>query len=93
MEDERRQLKPTNDFVFKTIFGQEDSKICLISLLNAILDGNPIIKDVTILNPDLPRYDQLAKESRLDIAAQTEALVAATYGALSDRNTFCSGDS
>ena len=72
MEYEERILKPTNDFVFKTIFGQEDSKICLISLLNAILDGNPVIKDVTILNPDLPRYDQLAKESRLDIAAQTD---------------------
>ena len=72
MEYERRELKPTNDFVFKTIFGQEDSKICLISLLNAIFDGNPVIKDVTILNPDLPRYDQLAKESRLDIAAQTD---------------------
>ena len=72
MEYEERRLKPTNDFVFKTIFGQEDSKICLISLLNAILDGNPVIKDVTILNPDLPRYDQLAKESRLDIAAQTD---------------------
>ena len=72
MEYEQRILKPTNDFVFKTIFGQEDSKICLISLLNAILDGNPVIKDVTILNPDLPRYDQLAKESRLDIAAQTD---------------------
>ena len=57
MEYEQRILKPTNDFVFKTIFGQEDSKICLISLLNAILDGNPVIKDVTILNPDLPRYD------------------------------------
>ena len=72
MEYEKRELKPTNDFVFKTIFGQEDSKICLISLLNAIFDGNPVIKDVTILNPDLPRYDQLAKESRLDIAAQTD---------------------
>ena len=72
MEYEERRLKPTNDFVFKTIFGQEDSKICLISLLNAIFDGNPVIKDVTILNPDLPRYDQLAKESRLDIAAQTD---------------------
>ena len=72
MEYEKRELKPTNDFVFKTIFGQEDSKICLISLLNAILDGNPVIKDVTILNPDLPRYDQLAKESRLDVAAQTD---------------------
>ena len=72
MEYEQRTLKPTNNFVFKTIFGQEDSKICLISLLNAILDGNPVIKDVTILNPDLPRYDQLAKESRLDIAAQTD---------------------
>ena len=64
-------LKPTNDFVFKTIFGEEDSKICLISLLNAILDGKPVITDVTILNPELPRYDQLAKESRLDVAAKT----------------------
>ncbi|MBR1944327.1 MAG: Rpn family recombination-promoting nuclease/putative transposase [Alphaproteobacteria bacterium] len=66
------KLTPTNDFVFKNIFGQEDSKICLISLLNAILDGKPIITEVTILNPEMPKYDKFTKESRLDIAARTD---------------------
>lgn len=34
------RLKPLNDFIFKKIFGEEDSKDNLIALLNAILSKN-----------------------------------------------------
>ena len=44
------KIEPTEDFAFKRIFGIKDSKISLLPLLNAILDSNPIIKDITVLN-------------------------------------------
>ncbi len=44
-------IKPVNDFAFKKTFGTVDNKLALISLLNAILDLQPPIVDVTIENP------------------------------------------
>jgi len=32
-----KRVKPLNDFIFKKLFGKEDSKDNLIALLNAIL--------------------------------------------------------
>ena len=52
-----QKLRPTEAFVFKRIFGREDSKRSLMPLLNAILDGNPIIKDLTILNTVLENQE------------------------------------
>ena len=40
------RLKPFNDFVFKKLFGEQESKDILISLLNAILsekDKNKLV--------------------------------------------------
>lgn len=62
-------LDPTIDFIFKKIFG--DNKECLISLLNAILNGNPVIKDVEILNTNVDKVFMDEKASRLDIKALT----------------------
>ena len=45
-------LEPTMDFAFKRLFGYDDTKESLISLLNAILNGNPVVKSVEILNPE-----------------------------------------
>ena len=45
-------INPTTDFVFKRIFGTEDGKICLISLLNAIFNGNPVVTSVKFLNAE-----------------------------------------
>ncbi|MBR1944380.1 MAG: Rpn family recombination-promoting nuclease/putative transposase, partial [Alphaproteobacteria bacterium] len=71
-ESKLYKLTPTMDFVFKRIFGQDDSKKSLISLLNAILNGNPFIKDVTILNTETQKEDPNSKASRLDIEAVTD---------------------
>ena len=66
-EDNPYNLEPTSGFVFKRVFGYEDSKNSLISLLNAILDGNPTVKDLTILNTETLKKDPDNKVSRLDI--------------------------
>ena len=65
------KLEPTMDFVFKRIFGQDDSKYSLLSLLNSILDGAPFIQDLKILNAETQKEDPFGKASRLDIEAIT----------------------
>ena len=52
-----KKLRPTEDFAFKRLFGREDSKRSLLSLLNAILDGNPVIESVKILNTVLENQE------------------------------------
>jgi hypothetical protein len=44
-------IRPTNDMAFKKTFGTEENKLCLISLLNAILELDSPIVDVQIENP------------------------------------------
>ena len=58
-----KKMEPTEDFAFKRIFGREDSKKSLLSLLNAILDGKPSIKDVKILNSETKIEDPDKKAS------------------------------
>ncbi len=60
------------DFVFKRIFGQDDTKDSLLSLLNAILNGNPHIKDLTVLNTETLMENPNNKASRLDIEVKTD---------------------
>jgi len=64
-------LDPTNDLVFKKIFGNEQKKGILMSFLNAVLDfqGDKEIIEVEILNPyQAPKIEDL-KETILDIRA------------------------
>ena len=65
-------LKPTTDFIFKRIFGNEEGKVALISLLNAILNGNPIVKDIKFLNTEVPKDEIYSKASRLDVEVTTD---------------------
>ena len=65
-------MKPSIDFVFKKLFGAEESKESLISLLNAIIKSDSPIQDVEILNNDLDKEHPNAKFSRLDIKAKTD---------------------
>ncbi len=65
-------MKPSIDFVFKKLFGSEESKESLISLLNAIIKSDSPIQDVEILNNDLDKEHPNAKFSRLDIKAKTD---------------------
>ena len=62
-------LDPKIDVVFRKLFGSEENKECLISLLNSVVNPSPPIVDVTIKNPfNLAAYLG-AKESILDIKA------------------------
>ena len=65
-------ITPTNDLIFKRIFGNEKGKVSLISLLNAILKDNLIVKDVKFLNTEIQNEDYESKGSRLDIEVETD---------------------
>lgn len=60
-------LKPKNDYVFKKIFGDERNKDILIAFLKSVLKIE--IKDVQILNSELPKENIADKKSILDIRA------------------------
>jgi len=62
-------LDPTNDLVFKKIFGNEKKKEILISFLNSILrlKDERTIHDVILLNPTQAPRIKGAKESILDV--------------------------
>ncbi|MFH5911234.1 Rpn family recombination-promoting nuclease/putative transposase [Clostridium perfringens] len=65
-------MKPSMDFVFKRLFGAEESKDSLISLLNAIIKSDSPIKDVELKSPDLEKEHLGDKFCRLDIKAKTD---------------------
>ena len=69
---EYRLYDPKEDFVFKMIFGTEENKSILISLLNSILKGRPYIKDLTLHNTDIPKILKDNKSCRLDILATSD---------------------
>ena len=66
---EYRLFDPKEDFIFKMIFGTEENKSILISLLNSILKGKPYIEDVTLENNEISKIFKDSKSSRLDIVA------------------------
>jgi predicted transposase/invertase (TIGR01784 family) len=69
-----RSLKPKNDLIFQLLFGNENDKECLISLLNAILrlEGEARIIDLTIItNKELAQEWIDDKTGRLDVRAET----------------------
>ena len=69
---EYRLFDPKEDFVFKALFGTDENKCLLISLLNAILKGKPYIKDLSLNNTELTRILEPNKSSRLDILATSD---------------------
>ena len=66
---EYRLFDPKEDFIFKMIFGIEENKSILISLLNSILKGRPYIEDITLENTEISKIFKDGKSSRLDILA------------------------
>lgn len=68
-------LRPTNDFVFKALFGREEKecKMILMDLLNAILKlkSPNIITEITYLNPFNLKEFKEDKLSILDIKVKT----------------------
>ena len=69
---EYRLFDPKEDFVFKMIFGTEENKKLLISLLNSILKGKPYINDLSLNNSELTKILEPNKSSRLDILATSD---------------------
>ena len=63
---------PTVDFVFRKLFGSEENKDLLISLINSIVEPRLHLTDVIIKNPfNLAAYKG-AKESIVDIKAMDQ---------------------
>ena len=67
--DDRFLMSPQNDFAFKVLFGSEDSKHLLSSLLGSITGVS--CPDITLKNPFLLRNYPLEKEGILDIKLTT----------------------
>lgn len=70
---EEELLDPKVDFVFKRIFGSAESSLPLLDLLNAIFAAQhqPLLNQITLLNPALEQDWELDKTSILDIRAIT----------------------
>jgi predicted transposase/invertase (TIGR01784 family) len=64
------QISPRVDIAFKKIFGVEDNKDLLISLINSIVGTEDQISKVTLLNPYNPKNFRQDKLSILDIKAE-----------------------
>jgi len=63
------RYNPKIDLVFRKLFGSEENKDLLISLINGVLDSHPLITDLTIKNPySLATYFG-GKNSIVDIKA------------------------
>ncbi len=66
------KINPRVDIAFKKIFGVEENKDLLISLINSIVDKEDRVAEVTLLNPYNPKNFRNDKLSILDIKAKSE---------------------
>jgi predicted transposase/invertase (TIGR01784 family) len=64
------KITPRVDIAFKKIFGVEENKDLLISLINSIVSDADQIADLTLLNPYNPKSFKKDKLSILDIKAK-----------------------
>lgn len=65
-------INPRVDIAFKKIFGVEENKDLLISLINSIVGQEDQVTDVTLLNPYNPKNFRSDKLSILDIKATNQ---------------------
>ena len=63
------RINPRVDFAFKKLFGSEENKDLLISLINAVVSEKDQVADVTLRNPYSLADYQAGKMSILDIKA------------------------
>ena len=66
------RISPRVDIAFKKIFGVEENKDLLISLINSIVGEEDQVVEVTLLNPYNPKNFRQDKLSILDIKAKGE---------------------
>ncbi|HJD55762.1 MAG TPA: Rpn family recombination-promoting nuclease/putative transposase [Rickettsia endosymbiont of Pyrocoelia pectoralis] len=67
------KINPRVDLAFKKIFGVEENKDLLISLINSIVSEKDQVAEVTLLNPYNPKNFAADKLSILDIKAKSES--------------------
>lgn len=65
-----QNITPRVDIAFKKIFGVEENKDLLISLINSIVSAEDQVSEITLLNPYNPKSFQSDKLSILDIKAK-----------------------
>ena len=68
--DVELQVNPRVDIAFKKIFGTEENKDLLLSLINSIVGEEDQVKSVKLLNPYIQKDFKKAKLSILDIKAE-----------------------
>jgi predicted transposase/invertase (TIGR01784 family) len=66
------KISPRVDLAFKKIFGVEENKDLLISLINSIVGKEDQVKEVTLLNPYNPKNFKQDKLSILDVKATNQ---------------------
>ena len=66
------RISPRVDLAFKKIFGVEENKDLLISLINSIVGAEDQVSEVTLLNPYNPKNFKTDKLSILDIKARNQ---------------------
>jgi len=75
MGDINFNIKPTNDYIFKQIFGIEEYKDVLIDFLNALFkeyDFLPEVNDLEYKNSEIGKKYDIEKQGRLDIKAKID---------------------
>ncbi len=72
MENTNININPRVDVVFKKIFGVEENKDLLISLINSIVSEEDQVSEVTLLNPYNPKNFIREKLSILDLKAKSQ---------------------
>jgi hypothetical protein len=68
-------INPRVDIAFKKIFGVEENKDLLMSLLNSIVSDEDQIDEVELLNPYNDRNFKKDKLSVLDIKARNKQII------------------
>ena len=70
-DDGPRRIRLTNDFVFKRVFGREETTDILLAFVNAVLadGGEPTVVELKIKNPEIPRETDSLRTAILDVLA------------------------
>ena len=68
----KKKISPRVDLAFKKIFGVEENKDLLISLINSIVGQDDQVSDITLLNPYNPKNFRQDKLSILDVKATNQ---------------------
>lgn len=67
-----RYINPYTDFGFKKLFGTEMNKDLLISFLNALLNGEQVIEDITYMNSEQLGVTGADRKAIFDVYCQND---------------------